>query len=99
MMIQQTIEIPAGLRRFDLPLPKECHFSGDIGLHITPAMSDDEAELELLFQEKPPTEAEAAAHTQYLLRELAKAEQDVANGTRWLTMEEFFADDDEDDEP
>jgi hypothetical protein len=98
MTIQQTIEIPEGLRRLDLPLQKECH-SGGIELHISPAMSDEEAELELLFQEKPPTEAESAAHTQYLLRELAKAEQDVANGTRWLTMEEFFADDDEDDDP
>jgi hypothetical protein len=92
MTIQQTIEIPVGLHRFDLPLAREYHFSGDIGLHITPAMSEDEAELELLFQETPPTEAEAAAHTQYLLRELAKTEKKIADGkAHWLSDEEFWA--------
>jgi hypothetical protein len=100
MTIQQTIEIPAGLHRLDVPLTKEYPLGrANDGLHISPEKSENEIELELLMpQEKPLTEAEAAAHTQYILRELAKAEQDIANGNvRWLSMEEFFADDD--DEP
>jgi hypothetical protein len=102
MTLQQTIKIPAGLGRLDLPLQKEYPFGrANDGLYITPARPDAEVELDLLLpQEKPPTEAEAAAHTQYILRELAKTEKKIADGTvRWLTMEEFFADDDDDDEP
>jgi hypothetical protein len=96
MTIEQTIDIPAGLHRLEVPLQKEYPFGrANDGLLITSEKSD--AELELLMpQEKPLTEADAAAHTQYILRELAKAEQDVADGNvHWLSLEEFFADDDD----
>jgi hypothetical protein len=83
MTIQQTIDIPAGLRHLDLPLPEECP-SGrvNIELHITPV--------------KP--EAESEAHTQYVRRKLAESEKSIADGTaRWYSMEEFFADDDDEE--
>jgi hypothetical protein len=95
MTIQQTIEIPAGLHRLDVPLQKEYPFGrASDGLYISPEKSDAEAELELLMpQEKPLTEAEAAAHTQYILRELAKTEKKIADGKAvWLSDEEFWAD-------
>jgi hypothetical protein len=90
-----TIDIPAGLRRLDLPLPEEHPFGRvNIELHITPAMSEAEAELELLLpRPKPMTEAETEAHTQYILRELAKTEKKIADGKAvWLSDEEFWAD-------
>jgi hypothetical protein len=96
MTIQQTIEILAGLRGLDLPLPNKRTFGTDIDIHITPVNSESDDELDLLPE--PMTEAESAAHTQYLLRELAKTEKKIADGTmRFLTLEEFFADDDEDE--
>jgi hypothetical protein len=100
MTIRQTIDIPVGLRHLDVPLPEECPVGRvNIELHITPARLEVGAELDLLPpQPEPMTPAETEAHTQYILRELAKAEQDIADGTvQWLTMEEFFADDDDDE--
>jgi hypothetical protein len=94
MTLQQTIKTPAGLHRLDLPLQKEYSLGrANDGLHITPAKSDAEVELDLLLpQDPPPTEAEAAAHTQYILRELAKTEKKIADGKgRWLSDEEFWA--------
>jgi hypothetical protein len=92
MTIQQTIDIPAGLHRLDVPLTKEYPFGrANDGLYISPEKS--EAELELLMpQEKPLTEAEAAAHTQYILRELAKTEKKIADGKAvWHSKKEAFA--------
>jgi hypothetical protein len=78
MTIQQTIDIPAGLQRIDLPLPKERPLGRDIELHITPA--------------RPETEVEEAAHTAYILRELAKSEKKIAEGKAvWHSKEEAFA--------
>jgi hypothetical protein len=94
MTLQQTIKTPAGLHRLDLPLQKEYSLGrANDGLHITHAKSEAEVELDLLLpQEDPLTEAEAAAHTQYILRELAKTEKKIADGKmRWHSLEEVFA--------
>jgi hypothetical protein len=94
MTLQQTIKIPAGLGRLDLPLQKEYPFGrANYGLYITPARPDAEVELDLLLpQENPPTEAEAAAHTRYILRELAKSEKKIVDGkAHWHSLEEVFA--------
>jgi hypothetical protein len=83
MTIRQTIDIPVGLRHLDVPLPEECPVGRvNIEIHITPVRFEAGAETE--------------AYTQYILRELAKTEKKIADGTvRWYSMEEFFADDDD----
>jgi hypothetical protein len=94
MTIQQTIDIPAGLRHLDVPLPEDCPLGRvNIELHITPAKLETEDELDLFLpQTEPMTPAKEEAHTQYILRELAKTEKKIADGKgHWLSDEEFWA--------
>jgi hypothetical protein len=102
MTLQQTIKVPVGRNvRFDSLPQKEYPFGiANDGLHIITAKSEDEAsqseasqsEDELMMpQEKPLTEAEVAAHTQYILRELARSEKKIADGKgHWHSKEEAF---------
>jgi hypothetical protein len=88
MIIERTIDIPAGLSHIDVPLPAE-YPSGrvNIELHITPAGL--ETEFDPLM---PMTEVETPAYTQYVREKLAEVEKQIADGTMvWHSEEEVWA--------